>query len=45
MDAANRGTRDAGAMSVGLGIELPHELGLNTYVDVAVGFRHCFAAS
>ena len=43
MEAANRGARDAGATSVGLGIELPHEQGLNPYVDVAVGFRYFFA--
>lgn len=43
MEAANRGARDAGAQSIGLGIELPHEQGMNAYVDVAVPFRHFFA--
>jgi len=43
MEAANRGARDAGVTSVGLGIELPHEQGLNAYLDVAVGFRYFFA--
>ena len=43
MEAANRGARDAGATSIGLGIELPHEQVLNPYVDVAVDFRYFFA--
>ncbi|MFP5318872.1 MAG: TIGR00730 family Rossman fold protein [Acidimicrobiia bacterium] len=43
MEAANRGAREAGATSVGLGIELPHEQGLNAYLDVAVQFRYFFA--
>jgi len=43
MEAANRGARDTGATSVGLGIELPHEQRLNPYVDLAVGFRYFFA--
>jgi uncharacterized protein (TIGR00730 family) len=42
MEAANRGARDAGGVSVGLGIELPHEQGLNPNVDVAVDFRYFF---
>jgi uncharacterized protein (TIGR00730 family) len=43
MEAANRGARDAGVPSVGLGIELPHEQGLNPYVDVALTFHYFFA--
>jgi uncharacterized protein (TIGR00730 family) len=43
MEAANRGARDAGALSVGCNIELPHEQQLNRYVDVGLRFRHFFA--
>ncbi len=43
MEAANRGARDAGALSIGCNIELPHEQALNPYVDVGLRFRHFFA--
>ena len=43
MEAANRGARDAGAVSVGCNIELPHEQSLNPYVDIGLRFRHFFA--
>jgi uncharacterized protein (TIGR00730 family) len=43
MEAANRGARDVGALSVGCNIELPHEQQLNPYVDVGLRFRHFFA--
>ena len=43
MEAANRGARDAGALSVGCNIELPHEQTLNEYVDIGMRFRHFFA--
>jgi uncharacterized protein (TIGR00730 family) len=43
MEAANRGARDAGALSVGCNIELPHEQRVNPYVDVELRFRHFFA--
>ena len=42
MEAANRGARDVGALSVGLGIELPVEQTMNGFVDLAVRFRHFF---
>ena len=43
MEAANRGARDAGALSVGCNIELPSEQRLNEYVDIGLRFRHFFA--
>jgi len=43
MEAANRGARDVGAMSVGCNIELPHEQRLNPYLDIGLRFRHFFA--
>ena len=43
MEAANRGALEAGGASVGLGIELPFEPGLNAYVDLGVNFRYFFA--
>jgi uncharacterized protein (TIGR00730 family) len=43
MEAANRGARDAGAVSVGCNIVLPHEQFMNPYVDICLRFRHFFA--
>ena len=43
MEAANRGATEAGGMSVGLGIELPFEQGLNGWVDIGIDFRYFFA--
>src|SRR5215212_8378983 len=40
MEAANRGAQEAGGVSVGFNIELPHEQGSNPYVDIGVTFRH-----
>ena len=43
MEAANRGAVEAHGLSVGLGIELPMEQGLNKWVDLGVNFRYFFA--
>ncbi len=43
MEAANRGAREAGALSVGCNIELPHEQAPNPYLDISLRFRHFFA--
>jgi uncharacterized protein (TIGR00730 family) len=43
MEAANRGARDAGAVSVGCNIVLPREQRLNDYVDIGLTFEHFFA--
>ncbi|BDO41465.1 TIGR00730 family Rossman fold protein [Cellulomonas sp. NTE-D12] len=43
MEAANKGAAQAGGLSVGLGIELPFEQGMNKWVDLGVNFRYFFA--
>ncbi|GAA4287794.1 TIGR00730 family Rossman fold protein [Georgenia daeguensis] len=43
MEAANKGACEADGVSVGLGIELPFEQGMNQWVDLGVNFRYFFA--
>ena len=42
MEAANRGAKEAGGLSVGFNILLPHEQGLNPYCDIARTFKHFY---
>lgn len=42
MEAANRGAREAGALSIGLNIELPHEQRANDFLDRELRFKHFF---
>lgn len=43
MEAANRGCQEAGGLSVGFAIELPHEQTTNDYLDLALTFDHFYA--
>ncbi len=42
MEAVNKGCAEAGGLSIGLGIELPFEQGINQWVDVGIDFRYFF---
>jgi uncharacterized protein (TIGR00730 family) len=43
MEAASKGAREAGGLSVGLGIELPFEQGMNEWIEIGIDFRYFFA--
>lgn len=42
MEAVSKGARRNDGMTIGLGIELPHEQGINEYVDLGIDFRYFF---
>jgi hypothetical protein len=43
MEAANRGAKESGGLSIGFNIELPHEQRGNPYTDLSLTFRHFYA--
>jgi uncharacterized protein (TIGR00730 family) len=42
MEAANRGANEAGGLSIGCNIELPHEQAPNPYANLSIDFRYFF---
>jgi uncharacterized protein (TIGR00730 family) len=42
MEAANRGAKEGGGLSVGFNIELPHEQHENPYLDIELTFQHFY---
>jgi uncharacterized protein (TIGR00730 family) len=42
MEAANRGCKEGGGLSVGFNIELPHEQHVNPYLDISYEFDHFY---
>jgi uncharacterized protein (TIGR00730 family) len=43
MEAASRGAKEGGGLSIGFNIELPHEQELNPWLDIQLTFRHFYA--